>query len=399
MNEKTVKKTKKKKKEPGVKLRHKAVFALFKWLTAIYIFIVYRFRAVKYGKLPSPCFIVSNHVTDCDMLMVPQSFRGISHMYFVSGEHAFRAGFGSKLLMYFFDPIARFKGTTAISTVMEMIRRSRRGASVALFPEGCKSFSGETGTVLPATGGLARKMGVPLVTYRIEGGYLTTPRWSTDIRRGKMTGRVIGIYPPEQLKAMTDEEVLHLIERDIHENAFERQKALPEMIRYRSKAPAKKIQRAAVLCPKCRGIGTVRGEGSRVFCSCGLEAELDEYGFFKGDLPFDTMAKWFSWQAKEIEALPEYESETELCRDTAQRLTMIDTDHNKTTVAEGDLVLTTKCISVGDKRFGFDEISSVDTYKHGYLLFLTKSGEYYEVRSENDYEGYKYYLLMKRYMK
>lgn len=397
MNEKTVKKNKK--KEHAVKFRHKAVFALFKWLTAVYIFFVYRFRAVKYGKLPSPCFIVSNHVTDCDMLMVPQSFRGISHMYFVSGEHAFRAGFGSKLLMFFFDPIARFKGTTAISTVMEMIRRCRKGASVALFPEGCKSFSGETGTVLAATGALARKMGVPLVTYRIEGGYLTTPRWSTDTRRGKMTGRVIGVYPPEELKKMTDEEVLHLIERDIHENAFERQKAMPEMIRYKTKATAKKIERAAIVCPKCRGIGTVRGEGNIVKCSCGFNAQLDEYGFFHGELPFETMAEWFRWQADEINALPDCETETELCRDPDQRLTMIDTGHNKTTVAEGDLILTTESISVGDTRFAFDEISSVDTYKHGYLLFLTKNGEYYEVRGRNDYEGYKYYLLMKRYMK
>lgn len=380
-----------------VKFRHKAVFALLKGLVALWLIFTYRFKAQKYGKLPSPCFVVSNHVTDCDMIMVPQSFTGIPHMYFVAGEHAFRAGFASKLLEYFFAPIARFKGTTATSTVLEMLRRVRAGASVALFPEGAKSFSGETGPVLPATGGLARKMGVPLVTYRIEGGYLTTPRWAEGKRHGKMTGRVIAVYQPEELKAMTDTEVQAVIERDIYENAFERQKTHPEMIRYKCDATAEHIERAAIVCPLCGGIGTVRGEGNYVKCKCGLNTELCEYGFFHGDLPFDTMAEWMVWQKEAIENLPDHDEETELCRDEGQRLTHIDREHNKTVTAEGDLVLTTKNLSVGDVKISLEDMVSFDTYRHGYLLFNTRDGEYYEVRGDKDYEGYKYYLLMKRY--
>lgn len=385
-----------KKKKAGVKLRHRAVFALLKGLTSIWLRIVYGFRAEKYGRLPSPSFIVSNHVTDCDMIMVPQSFSGIPHMYFVSSEHAFRAGFASRLLMYFFDPIARFKGTTAASTVLEMMRRVRSGASVAMFPEGCRSFSGVTGTIMPSTGTLARKMGVPLVTYKIEGGYLTAPRWSDELRKGKMTGRVVGVYQPEELKKLTDAEVQALIERDLYENAFDRQRSASPMIKYRSRATAAGIERAAVVCPKCEGIGTVYGDGNHVKCSCGLSAELDEYGFFHGDIPFETMAEWFAWQADRIDALPECETETELCRDANLSMSVIDRDHNKTVVAEGDLVLTTERISVGERSVLLADIITFDTYRHGYLLFTTRDGDYCEIRGNGDYEGYKYYLLIKR---
>lgn len=389
----------KKKKKNRVKFRHLLVYALLKLPVALWLRIVYRFKAVRYGKLPSPCFIVSNHVTDCDMCMVPQSFAGLSHMYFVAGEHAFRAGFASKLLRYFLDPIARFKGTTATSTVLEMIRRVRAGASIALFPEGAKSFSGETGVVLPATGGLARKMGVPLVTYRIEGGYLTSPRWAHGLRKGKMTGRVIAVYQPEELKAMTNEEVQAIIERDLYENAFERQKTYPEMIKYKCKATAEHIERAVFICPLCGGIGTVYGEGNFVKCKCGLNTELCEYGFFHGDLPFDTMAEWMKWQAEAVENLPEYEKERELCRDPEQKLTHIDREHNKTVAAAGDLVLTTENLYVGEYKININDMVSVDTYRHGFLLFTTRDGDYYEVRGDRDYEGYKYYLLIKRYQK
>lgn len=389
--------TKKKKKKSIVKFRHLAVFALLKVLAGVWLRIVYGFRAQKYGPLPSPCFIVSNHVTDCDMIMVPMSFSGIPHMFFVTGEHAFRAGFGSRLLEYFFHPIARFKGTTAASTVLEMMRRARAGASVALFPEGARSFSGETGVILPATGGLARKMGVPLVTYRIEGGYLTAPRWSNEIRKGKMTGRVVAVYSPEELKKMTDEEVQAIIERDLYENAFDRQRKSEKTVSYKSKATAVGIERAAVACPKCHGIGTVYGEGNNVKCACGLSAELDEYGFLRGDLPFETMAEWFTWQNGIIAALPDYESETELCRNSDLSLNLIDRDHNKSVVATGDLILTSEKLTVGDKSVALSDIITIDMYRHGYLLFVTRDGEYYEVRGNGDYEGYKYYLLIERY--
>lgn len=389
----------KKSKKFSVKFRHKAVFFILKPLARIWIWLVYRFKPEIYGKLPSPCFVVSNHVTDCDMIMVPLSFTGTSHMYFVAGEHAMRAGFASKLLQYFLDPIARFKGTTATSTVLEMLRRMRAGASVALFPEGARSFSGETGYIFPATASLARKSGVNLVTYRIEGGYLTAPRWAKGLRKGKMTGRVVGVYTPEQLKAMTDDEVFELITRDIHENAFDRQRSYAEPIKYKCAETAKYIERAAIVCPRCKSVGTVKGEGSTVTCTCGMTAELDEYGFFHGDLPFETMAEWFSWQSEYMMSLPECETETELCRNSALSLNLIDSDHNKVSVSTGDLVLTTEKITVGDFSVPLADIVSLDTYRHGYLLFTTVDGKYYEIKGDGDYEGYKYYLFIKRYGK
>ncbi len=390
---------KKKSNKFKTKFRHKAIYFILKLPVRLWLAIVYRFKPVRYGRLPSPSLVVSNHVTDCDMLMIPQSFRGLGQMYYVSSEHVLRVGFASKLLMFFLDPIARFKGTVATSTVLEIMRRLRAGASVGLFAEGARSFSGETGYIFPSTAQLAKRSGANLVTYRIEGGYLTSPRWAKGLRKGKMTGRVVGVYSPEMLRSMTDAEVLAIIKRDIRENAFERQKALLEPIRYKCSATAEHIERSAIVCPICHGIGTVKGAGNTVFCTCGMTAELDEYGFFSGELPFTTMKEWTDWQKNHIMSLPEPEGETELCRDGGQALSTVDAKHNKVTVASGELVLTTKAISVGDRKFALNEIVYVDTYSHGFLLFTTQSGEYYEIRGENDYEGYKYFLLMKRYCK
>ena len=49
---------------------------------------------------------------------------------------------------------------------------------------------------------LAKKAGVPVYTYKIEGAYFAHPRWAKYLRRGKVTGQLVNKYTPEQLKEM-----------------------------------------------------------------------------------------------------------------------------------------------------------------------------------------------------
>ena len=44
--------------------------------------------------------------------------------------------------------------------------------------------------------------GAGLVTSRISGGYLTTPRWGKGIRRGKIFGEVVNVYSAQQIKEL-----------------------------------------------------------------------------------------------------------------------------------------------------------------------------------------------------
>ena len=74
------------------------------------------------------------------------------------------------------------------------------------------------------TGKLVRNSGATLVTYRLEGNYLSAPRWGKGTRRGKINARLVGVYPPEELKKMKPDEITALINKDIFEDAWERQK-------------------------------------------------------------------------------------------------------------------------------------------------------------------------------
>ena len=198
-------------------------------------------------RVEGPCLLVSNHVSAWDPLIVAMSLKH-KQLYYVASEHLFRMGLVSKALEYLVAPIPRRKASSGFETVKACLRRLKDGQSVGLFAEGEQSWDGRTAPIFPATGKLAKSSGATLITSRIEGAYLSLPRWGHGIRRGAVHGGVVNIYSPEQLKTMTAKEVTAAIQRDISEDAWERQRMqrsvqrtpdqlMPTLLRHQASPP------------------------------------------------------------------------------------------------------------------------------------------------------------------
>ncbi|MCQ2406256.1 MAG: 1-acyl-sn-glycerol-3-phosphate acyltransferase [Oscillospiraceae bacterium] len=305
-----------------------------------------------------PCLVLCNHNTDWDPILLGYAFP--QQMYFVASEHVFRWGFVSGLLRFFFDPIARLKGTTAGDTVMTIMRRIKEGCSVAIFAEGNRSFNGLTGEILPSTGKLALKLAkmsnASLVTYRISGGYLSSPRWAgNSIRRGKMTGKVMGIYSPETLKAMKPAEVSEIIERDLFVDAYAEQRENP--VRFIGKNLAEGLSNVLCLCPRCGKIGSLEGKKNSLSCDCGFSVTYNEYGLFEGaGAPADNIT---DWDRQQTEALLIYASacEGEIFSDEGIALTEVTADHGIVSLGSGKMSLTRESFSAVGKEFPLGEIT------------------------------------------
>ena len=326
--------------------------------------------------LEEPTLVVSNHVTDVDFFFVALGFRG-SHMYYVASEHIFRLGWISKVINWLVAPIARRKGTTAMDTAMTMMRKLRAGHSVCVFGEGESTWNGQTIPIYPATATLARVSGKPLKTFRIEGGHLTMPRWGKGLRRGRVHGHVVNTYTPEQLKKMTPDEINEAINRDIYEDAWERQKQNP--VRYRSRKRAESIETALFLCPKCKRIGTVYGKRHQVLCDCGLKVDMTEYGTFEPAEPFENIAQWDRWQ---MECLKnnDFAPETKLF-DEQMTIFRLNESGEKEKLAQGDLVLDGNELRIADFVFDLNQIGNLALIQKR-VLVLTHQDTYYEIRAD-----------------
>ena len=387
------------KKLQKVYKRHQRIWSFF-WHTAKPFFKwKYGYTAELAPEIDGPCLILANHNCNLDPVLVGFSFR--KQMYFVASEHVYRQGFVSKLLFWGFEPIAKMKGTTDTLAVMKAIRTLRNGKNVCIFPEGNRSFNGRTGPIFDATGKLVKTSGATLVTYKIEGGYFTNPRWGYKIRKGKCTGKVVNIYKPEQLKEMDAAEITACVRRDLDENAYERQKQNP--IKYKGKNLAQGMECALCVCPKCREVGTIASKANTVFCKkCGLSTSYSEYCYFDDDFPFHTVEEWDLWQDEYFKTYIEENKDSSkvLFEDSDMTMKTITADHKEEVVGCGTLSLyndrlefkpviqpqaganavTETASDAPTVSIPISEITDIALFLKDNLVFSNVAGTHYEVK-------------------
>ncbi len=326
--------------------RHRLVWRLLYYPLLVLAKLLYNYEFVKAPAIEGPYVVLPNHTTGWDHYFVSLSF-GMRHMYFLASEHAFRKAFVSKLLSFLAGPISRVKGGADAQAAASILRWLKKGVSVCLFPEGNRSFNGRTDRLHPATAKLLRAAGVTVVTYKISGGYLAEPRWAKTRRRGRVRGRVVNGYPAEAIKNMGLDELNALLERDLKEDAYETQKA--ERIRYRGKRLAEGLEEALFICPGCGKVGTLRSEGGRFRCGCGLAVNYGDYGYFDAASPFQTVADWDDWQQTRLREL--VKNEGAIFSDGGASVWKLGERHRMALAASGDARLDRSSLSVGGLTF------------------------------------------------
>ena len=356
-------------------MKRKKLWAFLYWLLSG--FIKRRFNlSSEPCTLDGPCLIIANHVTNWDPLLLAMSFPD-KPIRFVASEHIFRRGWLSKMLSRLVAPIPRRKGASGADTALSVLRALKDGDSVCIFAEGDATWDGLTHPVFPSTGKLARMSGVPLVTYRLEGGYLSLPRWSKKRRRGRMHGAAVGVYRPEELKTKKGSEITALIDRDLFEDAYARQRA--EHVRFQGKDRAEGIERGFFICPRCGESGSVRGVGDRVVCDCGLDLFYSEEGFFEPPEPVETLADWERFQNAALEKRCA-DAEGVLFSDERLSLREIGSGHRQQALGVGTLCQENDALEIAGRRFPLSGIDSMALVKTDILLF-TAGDSYYEIRA------------------
>lgn len=318
-----------------------------------------------------PTLIISNHVTNFDPILVAFSFPG-RRFHFVASEHLFRMGFVTKLLTWLFEPIPRRKGVSGGDTAMSILRRLREGKTVCLFAEGETTWDGKTAEIFSATGRLAQMGKCRLITYRLEGGYNTAPRWGKGIRRGHMHGRIVGVYSPEEVKAM-GKEVTAFIQRDIFEDADARQKENP--IAYGKRKLAENLEVVLMKCPVCGAYESLSGRGNTLRCTCGAKWEFTPLGRFEPAAPFETVGQWDAWQRRQLEEEnPNFHAD-------GLSLARITDEHGQEILGTGELVLEDGVLTCCGQSFRLEEITTMALITTKRLL-LTVGSDYYELKAK-----------------
>lgn len=391
---------KKSKKKKWIKLRHRVV-------RNIAYAIMYPYSRIKYGitierhkdSRKRPYLIVMNHQTAFDQFFVGMAFPGA--VYYIASEDIFSNGWISKLIKYLVAPIPIKKQTTDVHAILNCMRVAKEGGTIALAPEGNRTFSGETVYINPAISKLAKKLSLPLAFYRLEGGYGVHPRWSDVVRKGKMRGYVSRVVEPEEYKSMTDEELGTFIEKELYVNECSLSGE------FRHKKTAEYLERAMYICPYC-GLSEFESHGDIVECKkCHRQIrylptkELQGVGF---DFPYRFTTEWYAYQCDFINGFDTTKhTESPIYIDTVSISEVILYKNKKLIEKNAELSLFGDRIEAkGSKGFElnipFEDASATVVILGKNKLNLYYKGKVYQIKGCKRFNALKYLNIYHRHI-
>lgn len=273
-----------------VRIRHKVVWLLLRIPVSLLCILMYNVKA-KWCKDKRPLLILANHQTPFDQFFVAMSFAG--PLYFLATEDIFSNGFVSKLIKYLVEPVPIQKGTLDVKSIKNCIKIAKEGGSVVIFPEGNRTYSGQTETIKSSIVKLIKMLKLPVAFYRIEGGYGVEPRWSNVRRRGVIYSGVSRIMEPEEYEQLDSDEFFEILSKELMVDDNNGKAT------FKSNKKAENLERVMYVCPQCK-FTTFASKGNMVKCTkCNREylytddLKLVGNGF---DNPFDNMKKWIGFQ-------------------------------------------------------------------------------------------------------
>lgn len=342
-----------------------------------------------------PYLILMNHQTAFDQFFVGLAFRG--PVYYVASEDLFSNGWVSSVIRYLVAPIPIKKQTTDVGAVMNCIRVAREGGTIAIAPEGNRTYSGKTVYMNPAIGGLARKLKLPIALFRIEGGYGVQPRWSDGTRRGKMRAYVSQVIEPEEYKDLTNDALFEQIREGLQVN-----EAVADGI-FKSSKRAEYLERAMYVCPQC-GLSEFESHANTIVCKkCGMTVTYAEDKTLSGEgFPFRFVYDWYEFQSKFINNLDVTAcTQRPLYEDRSDFYEVFVYKNKKRLLKNAKLSLYGDRIVINEgtetaKTFFFPEIDAVTVLGRN-KLNIYAGKQLYQLKSGKRFNALKYVQIYHRY--
>lgn len=344
-----------------------------------------------------PYLVFANHTYAFDPVFIVKTLK--RYVRFVMSDHVIRSGIVGKIYNFLDAPIIfeREKGTDPLFN--DIVQNIKAGVNVAMYPEGCLTSTGETGFISKRNAALVKECDCTFVTYRAKGGYLKKPRWAKNGRIGPLTGEVVNIYSKEQIRSMTEDEIYDCIVKDLYVNAYDEQRKNPA--EYIGEDKAEYAEVILYGCPGCKEIGKLRTKGDKIFCTCGFEATIDNYGFWHGeDMEFDNIVQWDKFQKELLKEITDKKINTpeEVTSDTEQQIYLIEDSEMIPLTQNGKITLFGDRVElITDKEtisIPLQDVSSVKVSGRMNLLLVTNKG-YFEVRSQYPRSGTRYIVAIR----
>lgn len=341
--------------------------------------------------------ILTNHQTPFDQFFTAFVFR--DPIYYIATEDIFSIGFLSRLLEFVVAPIPIRKGATDVNSIKNCVQVVKEGGSIALCPEGNRTYSGQTESIKPSIAKLIKMLKLPVLFVKFEGGYGVAPRWSDVLRKGSMRAYPAGILGVDEIKAMSAEELAQKVTDalyvDEHNNPVD----------YHSNKRAEYLERLLYVCPQC-GLTRFESKGNRAYChSCELTFEYNPnltLKPIKGSLPYSNIRDWYFAQNDFVRKLPIslYEKDEIIFSDFVSLYKVHIYEHKERMLKNAFLSLRGNTLQIEGNdisyRLALNDITGMSVLGHNKLGFYVGE-DLYQIKGSKRFNAVKYLNLYYHY--
>ena len=380
-------------KKEWIKPRHKVILELLRPAFYLYIRLKYGITVEKFKQQGNrPYLIIINHQTAFDQFFVSLAFN--RPVYFIASEDIFSMGWVSEVIRYIAAPIAIKKQTLDLQAVKNCIKVAREGGTIALAPEGNRTYHGQTLYMKPGIASLAKKLGLPLAIFRIEDGYGIHPRWSDVVRRGKMRAFVSRVVEPEEYATMTNEALFELIKQEMWVDEGRVTGS------FHHKKNAEFLERAMYVCPNC-GLTTFESHNDIITCTkCGNQIRhlpTKELEGINCQFPHRFVTDWYHWQNDFVSKLDLSQLTDAPVYEETVRLSQVFASQRKQLLKKVATVrLYGDRITVDDRVFHFDTTGAVVVLGKN-KLNIYDGKEILQLKGSKRFNALKYVNFFHRY--
>ena len=224
-----------------------------------------------------PYILLANHQSFFDFYYVSQLSHPRNPSFLVNQFYCTRP-----VLRHMAKPggiLAKKLFTPDLGAAAGLLRMTRKGYPIVIFPEGRLSPDGRSNPIVEPGGALYKKLGVDLVLVKLKGAYFADPKWRQRGYRCTVRVEVARVLKRGEVAEMPTEALDRLIAETLWSDAAD---DAVDVYPQRDKAAG--LENILYRCADCGALYTTRGEGNKLVCSaCGASHMLDQtYHFTDG---------------------------------------------------------------------------------------------------------------------
>ena len=289
-----------KNKNKNKKFRHpnRFLFALAKGISRFLCKFVYNVEVTRNeleGKT-GRYVIIANHESIIDVL--PAYVVAPSKTHFVVSK-AMMQSLPIAPLMEMCGAIGKNQFQTSALDMRRMKAVLDHDEPLMIYPAGLMTESGTSTPIPIATAKVLKWFKSDIYVARVNGTYLTNPKWARVKRKGKITMELYQLASKEDFSALTDDEAAQLVTEHLSFDAYRHN--AEKKVYFKNGDNVEGLEHVLYQCPSCGGEFSIWVRGKNKLCCehCGYAVKSDNYGTLspvgRGELIYKYPSDWHAY--------------------------------------------------------------------------------------------------------